>query len=244
MRSGNPGTRGCLVLSAVLMLAAAAGAAPTRDILIVDTTRPTVYVGMYRASQMTEPGWDLFNRSVTWANPAGAPVNTKVWLATYNGTLNPNYAQERDSIAVYDYLINTMGFLSQNIHVAHQSTIETANFAGYDLVIYSWTYPRNATNVLNQNMPFVTFSAGQSDELGIGDGQEQMHEYRDFAYICDNGHAVTQTYPLGLFTLQQSMWMDATGVAGNGRALVNADIPEPATLALLLAGITVCVRRR
>ncbi|MBL1219025.1 MAG: hypothetical protein D8M59_16210 [Planctomycetes bacterium] len=194
-----------------------------REMIIIDRTRPVALFAMYRASQMTAPGWDMYDRCVSWANDHRDPATTKVWLATYNGTLDPGYSAELDGIAIYNYLTGTMGFNPANVTVAHQSTIETASFAGYDIVIYAWSYPRDATNVVSQNMPFVTCSAGESDELGIGDGTSSMHESRDYGYVVNNGHFVTKPYSVGMFTLATSMWMDATGVSGNGVALVSAD---------------------
>jgi len=208
------------------------GALVDRHIIIVDQTRPNVFFGMYRASQMTQPGWDLYERSVDWANDFNDPATTAVWLATYNGTLDPDYPGELDGIAVYDRLINKMGFVEENIHVAHQNSIETANFDGYDIVLYCWIYPRDATNVMQQDIPFVTMSGGETDEMGIGTGIETMHEPRNYAYVIDNGHHITSTYDIGQITLEEPMWMDATSCSGNGRALVAADemIPCPGDL--------------
>lgn len=230
-------TRRMWITATILNLLVGSGivqAEQTRDILIAHESKPIVFFGMYRASQMTQPGWLLYERSVDWANNFQNPADTKVWLATYNGTLDPNVPQEADSIAVYDRLTTKMGFLPQNIHVGHQSTIETGNFTGYDLVIYSHTYPRNATNVLNQNKPFVTMSAGETDELGIGTGTQVMHEYRDNAWVFDPYHHITDPLGPGQFFLAQGMWMDASTASGAGQILVNADFPEPATLSLLV----------
>ncbi|MFQ5498810.1 MAG: hypothetical protein ACE5FH_03980 [Candidatus Zixiibacteriota bacterium] len=38
-----------------------------RGIVNVDTSRPTAYFGMYRFSQMTQPGWTLFENTIDWA---------------------------------------------------------------------------------------------------------------------------------------------------------------------------------
>lgn len=198
-------------------------ATTVRDVIIYDSTRPNVYFGMYRASQMTAPGWDLFTRSLDWCNGMGNHATTKVWLATYNGTLDGSYSAEKDGIAVYDYMTTVLGFLPANIHVAHQSSIETASFAGYDIVVYAWSYPRDATNVMNQQIPFLTFSAGETDEMGIGTGVSTMHESRDFAYVVRNNHYITSPYALGMFTLVDPMWIDASTASGNGVRLVAAD---------------------
>ncbi len=194
-----------------------------RDVVIVHRSKPIVYFGMYRASMMTEPGWDLYARSVNWANDNRNPADSKVWLATYNGTLDPDFSAERDGIAVYNYLINTMGFPVDNVHVAHQTSIETGNFAGYDIVLYVNLYPRNATNVLNQGKPFVTVSPGETDELGIGTGEGTMHEVRTNVFVLNNAHPITEPYGTGQLDLQAGMWMDATTAAGEGIVLIAAD---------------------
>ena len=56
-----------------------------------------------------------------------------------------------------------------------------------------------------------------------GTGVSTMHEVRNAAYVIDNSHYVTQPYPLGEFTFEAGMWMDATEVAGTGVALISAD---------------------
>ncbi|RJP32678.1 MAG: hypothetical protein C4547_13235 [Phycisphaerales bacterium] len=204
------------------------GSGVDRDVIIVHRSKPIVYFGMYRTSMMTEPGWDLYARAVDWANGFKAPADSKVWLATYNGTLDPEYSAERDGIAVYGYLINTMGFPRENVHVAHQSSIETGNFDGYDIVLYVNLYPRDATNVLNQGKPFVTTSPGETDELGIGTGEGTMHEVRDNVYVLNTSHHITKTYEPGQMFLQAGMWMDASTAAGDGIVLIAAD-DRPAT---------------
>ena len=194
-----------------------------RDMVIADSTGPNVLFGMYRASQMTEPGWTLFDARLDHVCGGCDPATTRVWLATYNGTLDNGFSAERDGIAVYNRLINTLGYQGSNVHVAHQESIETGDFTGYDIVVYAWAFPRNATNVVNQGKPFLTLSVGQSDELGIGTGAETMHESRNHAYVLTDQSDITDSWTVGKFTLAANMFMDATTVAGNGVVLVGAD---------------------
>ena len=198
-----------------------------RDIVIVHRSDPIVYFGFYRANQMTQPGWDLYERALNWANGFKKPADTKVWLATYNGRLDPRDSPELGGIAVYNRLIDNMGFLKENIEVGGQSTIETQNFDGFDIVLYTWIFPRDATNVIKQNKPFVTMAAGQTDELSIGTGQVTMHEFRSDAYVLNNAHYVTEPYKLGKITLQGGMWIDASTAADDGIALIAADDRPP-----------------
>ncbi len=199
------------------------------DIIIADTTRTNVYFGLYRTSQMTDPGWALFEDSLDHVNSFRDRTTTKVWLATYNGTLDDQYSAERDGIAVYNRMVNVMGFTAANIRVAHQSTIETGDFTGYDIVVYSWIFDRNAQNVLNQGKPFLTFAAGETDEMGIGSGATLLHESRNFAYVLTDQHAITSGWTVGRFTLAGSMFMEATTASGNGVTLVSADSRIPCT---------------
>jgi len=200
-----------------------------QDVVIVDKTRPVAYFGMYRTSQMTAPGWDMYERMVDWANGFKSHTTTMIWLATYNGTLDPKYSAEKDGIAVYNYLINNMSVPASNIHVDHQSSIETASFSGYDIVLYVHTYPRDATNVMNQKMPFVTTCGGETDELGIGTGVAAMHSSRNYA--------------TGQFTLTSNMWMDATEAAGNGEVLITAEtmplLVNPMTFSATAGGLCI-----
>ncbi len=86
-----------------------------RDLIIADTTRRNLFFGLYRLSQLTAPGWDLFDQGVDWVNSDGDRATTMVWLATYNGTLDPQHSAEKDGIAAYEHLINDMGFAEGNI---------------------------------------------------------------------------------------------------------------------------------
>ena len=194
-----------------------------QDILIVHNTAPLVYFGWYRTSQMTDPGWDLYQRSIDWADGGSAPANTDVILFTYNGTLDPEISAGLDGIAVYNYLLST-GYNVVEVH--HQQDIESlpsSYYSSFDLAIYAWAYLRDATNIVNSGIPFISASAGETDEMGIGTGEFTMHEYRNEFYVVDDSHYITQPYPLGLLTFAQAMWTDASEAAGSGTALVVAE---------------------
>lgn len=158
-------------------------------ILIVDNTRPNAIFGMCHLDQLTEPGWNLFDRTIDWAINHQDHATTKIWLATFNGTLDPDQGDEIGQ-AAYNHLLH-MGFLACNIYVANQVTIETSSFTDYDLVLYACTDMRHATNVMGQNVPFVTLCVTQSEEMGIGTGVRTMHENRKHAFVVDNTHDIT-----------------------------------------------------
>jgi|LGVE01.1.fsa_nt_gb hypothetical protein len=195
-----------------------------KDILIVHETKPLVYFGWYRTSQMTDPGWDLYQRAIDWADGGSAPANTDVILFTYNGTLDPATDSE-DSLAVYNYLISA-GYNVVEIH--HQQDIEnlpSSYYSSFDLAIYAHVYPRDATNIVNSGIPFISASVGETDEMEIGTGMSTMHEDRDEFYVVNNTHYITQPYPLGSLTFTDPMWTDASEAAGSGIALVVGDLP-------------------
>lgn len=131
--------------------------------------------------------------------------------------------RERDGAAAYNYLIDSMGFDSGNIHVASQTSLETADFTGYNLVIYANSFARSTANVISQNMPYITTSLWQTAELGIATGEWLMHESRNSVFIQDTTHDITSGFAYGQLVLQDQMWMDAVFVSGNGVALVTAD---------------------
>ena len=62
-----------------------------RDVVIVHRSRPIAYFGFYRANMMTEPGWQMFERTVNWALDFKEPAESKVWLATSFGTLDRRF---------------------------------------------------------------------------------------------------------------------------------------------------------
>ncbi|HOP08153.1 MAG TPA: dockerin type I domain-containing protein [candidate division Zixibacteria bacterium] len=190
--------------------------------VIIDPTSHNVCFGMYRLSQMTEPGWELFGRTVAWAMDYTAPSEARIFLATYNGTLDPDQRDE-DGLAAYNYLVDVFGIDSVNLEVGSQTALETEDFSGYDLVMYTNSYPRAVDNVVGAGVPFVTTSVLQTNLLGIGTGDFVMHVDRDYFYVADNNHPITETFDVGLVELDSSMWMNATYVDGNGIALVTAE---------------------
>lgn len=190
-----------------------------KDVLIVHTTEPLVFFGWYRTSMMTSPGWDLFQRAIDWADDSLTPANTDVILFTYDGSLTSSGSA--DGAAINNYLVNA-GYNVAEVH--HQEQIENlpaSYYADFDLAIYAHFYPRDATNVVNSGIPFVSICYGQTDEMGIGTGESTMHQYTDAFYVLNNSHYVTEPYPLGSLAFTGPMWTDATEVAGNGIALVS-----------------------
>ncbi len=191
------------------------------DILIVHDTLPLAFFGWYRANQMSATGFDVLQRTIDWADGGLPPANTDVIHFTYNGTLDPLSASaELGPIAVQDYLV-AAGYNVVEVHP--QSDVESlpaSHYSSFDLAIYSWTFPRDATNIVTSGIPFISFSAGETDEMGIGNGNTTMHASKDSFHVVNNTHQITQPYPLGTLNFGDFMFTDASEASGSGIALI------------------------
>lgn len=195
-----------------------------QDILIVHDTLPLAYFGWYRANQMSAAGFGVLQNTIDWAVGGQLPANIDGIHFTYNGTLDPLSASaELGPIAVNDYLVAT-GYNVVEVH--SQSDVETlpaSHYSSFDLAIYSWTFPRDASTIVSSGIPFISFSSGETDEMGIGNGNGTMHESRNVFQLVNNTHPITQPYPLGTLNFGSSMFTDASEATGNGIALVVAE---------------------
>jgi hypothetical protein len=211
-------------------------AATSSDILIVHETSPLAFFGWYRASQMTQPGWDILQGTIDWAAPSAADVA----LFTYDATLSPD--EDEDGLATYDYLVGA----GYNVSVFSKMDITSGSYLSLDLAIYNNSFGYDATNLLNQGVPFISTWGSQADEMGIGDTKtSDTRIYTDRFYVLDNTHSITQTYAEGWLSFSSAMWTDSATASGNGVALVSG-VPEPNTALLLasgLAGLAVGRRR-
>jgi hypothetical protein len=193
---------------------------PAEDaVVIVDNTSSNAFFGYYQTRKLTQPGWDLLQSTIDWV----APGASTVVLFTYNGTLNPADLREASGLATYNYL-NSQGYA---VTVHHQSAIEIGDFSAYDLAIYNNTFPRDVTNLLAQNVSFITVSPGQTDEMGIGTGALTGHIGTDTTYVIDNTHPITSAYPLGPLTFASSLFIDSTQALGDSTVLVVLEDPAP-----------------
>ncbi len=202
---------------------------PAKDVLIIEDSTKYAYFGWYRASQMNETGWDLLNRTIDWATSYMQPNITKIVLFTYDGTLHPT--SDADGKAVHDRLVS-WGYSSGNISVHHQSDIDTlasSYYTAFHLVVYAYVFNRDASAVIASETPFITFCAGQTDEMGIGTGSTTMHEYRDNFYVLTSEYYPTHLHAIGPLIFESSMWVDATETAGSGEVLITAEVESVCT---------------
>ncbi len=196
----------------------------SKDVLIINDLHKYAYFGWYRTSQMSSTGWDLFNGTLLWAISYMFPNETKIALFTYDGSLDP--ISDPDGKAVYDKLV-AWGYAETNITVHPQSDIATltsAYYSSFDLVIYAWNAPYDSTNVVNSSIPFITFAAGQTDEMGIGSGNTTMYSYNETFYVTNNNYYPTENYPLGPLSFESSIEFETTEATSAGKVLVKAEV--------------------
>lgn len=200
-----------------------------KDVLFIEDARKYAYFGWYKPSQMTaqnetEEGWDLLNRTVIWATSYRFPNETNVVLFTQDGTLDPGTDLEGKTI--YDRLVGG----EYNVTVHSQADVETISSTYYDvmnfhLAIYAVNYLRSASNVIASGIPFITFSAGQTDEMGIGTGIVTMSNMSTIFFVVSDNYYPTYFYPkgpLGIFGEEVSF--EATEAVGDAKVLVTSEI--------------------
>gem|GEM_PF-3296166 len=197
------------------------------DTFLLNSNRTKISVnkvdGLYRIRQRPPVGWDLLNRTITWATNYMLPNETSIVLFTRDGSLDP--ISDPDGKALYDKLI-VWGYNATNIHVRHQNDIEILNssyYRAFHLVIYAEPNDHNSISVVNSSVPFVTFAAGQTDEMGIGTGVTTMHSYNNTFYVVNNNYYPTYNYPSGQLLFEAEIEFEATEATGNGKVLVKAE---------------------
>ncbi|RJP33527.1 MAG: hypothetical protein C4547_12125 [Phycisphaerales bacterium] len=193
-----------------------------QDLIIVHEKLFTAYFGLYETRLLADPGFVLFDNTLQWVTDNRNPQQTRVWLATFNGTLRDSPPEEANGLAVYQRLLR-LGYLRENIGVGDRNTIPQNNFDGFDVVIYAHVEPVDARNVVRQQKPFLTFAAGQLDELGIGTGKETLRDFRDLVHVYNNGHPITRQFPIGPFTLGRREAILATDHAQGGVVLLTVE---------------------
>ncbi|KAA3632997.1 MAG: hypothetical protein DWP97_09970 [Calditrichaeota bacterium] len=195
-----------------------------RSLIIVDSLRPNAYFGLYRFSQMTDPGWDLFRQTVDWAMNYQDHTTARICIVSiedYADLLNVE-----DAYAAYNFLIDSMNIDSANISFLNQDEIITADLSDIDLVFN----PRlrvSTSNIYAQGIPFITTLYNNGDISGLGNANiGLLHLNRDTMYVKTSSHPLTSNYNVGQLVLTDSMWMDAIYASGRGIPLVTVDEGE------------------
>ncbi|MFX0121704.1 MAG: hypothetical protein ACFE9A_20100, partial [Candidatus Hodarchaeota archaeon] len=146
---------------------------PSKDILIINDPNKQAYFGWYKPTSFSFTIWELLNRTVLWASSYSSPNETKVVF--FRDSL------DTDAIGVYEWLISG-GYLAENIELHPTADTEILHSNYYDdsdLVIYWNTYGYNSTNIVISAVPFITVSAMQTDEMGIGSGSLTKRDAND-----------------------------------------------------------------
>ncbi len=189
------------------------------DVLVVNEPRKRAFFGWYQASQMPSTGWDLLDRTITWA--AGGLLRNETRIVFFS-----NLRPDDDSSHVYAWLVAN-GFDELYIDQYNHSDSEgfsSSFYDDYDLVIYWNRTAYSPANIVASEIPFVTVSAGQTDVMGIGTGLVTMHGSNDTFHVVNVNYYPTYTYPGGIFTFESAMEFDAIEASGGGRVLIRAEV--------------------
>ncbi len=197
--------------------------APNKDILIINDPNKHAYFGWYKPTSFSTTIWEILNRTVLWASSYTQPNKTKMVFF--------REPTDTDAIGVYNWLING-GYLAENIilhHTADVATLQPDYYNDYDLVIYWNTYGHDSINIVSSTVPFITVSAMQTDEMGIGSGNATKIGSNDTFYIVNNKYYPTENYPLGPLIFDDSYNFEATEASFDGKVLIQAEVESVAS---------------
>jgi hypothetical protein len=160
-----------------------------------------------------------------WATSYILQNETKIVFFTLDGTVAPEPGNE-DAAAVYDWL-GSAGYMIENIELhpmGDAGTLPSTYYEGFDLVLYWNVEGVDSANIVASGVPFITVSAPQSADMGIGTGNYTTYEERDVFYVVNNNYYPTQRYPFGPLLFESAILVDATEATEHGRVLVKAEV--------------------
>jgi hypothetical protein len=194
-----------------------------KAVLIINDPNKYAFFGWYRPTQFANEILNLLNGTILWASSYMNP--SEVNIVFFN---NPG-----DSYAAFvrDWLIGG-GYLPENINNQTSANIEEFNpdyYLDTDLVIYWSTIDYESTNVVDSNVPFITVSVVQAEEMGIGNGMLTTSGTNDTFYIVNNGYYPTENYPLTKLVLDDSYSFQATKATSRGKVLVASEVESVTT---------------
>ncbi len=194
-----------------------------KAVVIINDPNKYAFFGWYRPTTFAIEMLNLLNRTIQWASSHMSP--DEVNIVFYN---NPG-----DSYAefVRDWLVEG-GYLTGNINNQTAANIEEFDpdyYLDTDLVIYWSTIDYMSTNVINANVPFITVSVVQTEEMGIGNGIVTASGTNDTFHIVNNGYYPTENYPLTKLVLDDSYSFQATKATSRGRVLVASEVESVTT---------------
>jgi hypothetical protein len=190
-----------------------------KDVLVINEAHQRAFFGWYEASQMSPTAWDLLNRTIRWAAGDVLPNETRIVFFS-------NLLPFDDAAIVYGWLVSSGydEFLIDHLNQSESEQYSASFYDDYDLVVYWHRTPSNATNIILSKTPFISVSAGQTDEMGLGTGVATLQASNDTFHIVNVNYYPTYTYPWGPVVFPNPVGFDAVETAGAGRVLITAEI--------------------
>ncbi len=190
-----------------------------KDILVVNDPCKQAFFGWFQASNMPFTGWDLLNRTIRWA--AGDLLRNETRIVFFSNT-----PLDADATAVHTWLVNA-GYDELMIEQHNCSDAETllpVYYDDFDLAIYWNRTASDSTNIISSEIPFITVSAGQTDEMGIGSGITTLHGSNDTFHVVNVNYYPTLTYPKGPTVFENALEFETTEAVDGGRVLIKAEV--------------------
>ncbi|NHJ02680.1 MAG: hypothetical protein EAX86_11120 [Candidatus Heimdallarchaeota archaeon] len=193
------------------------------DILIISDPSKYAFFGWYRPTYFSVTIWELLNRTVLWASSYTQPNETKIVFFQESNDTN--------AAEVYTWLING-GYSAENI-ILHPTSDTATLLSNYydnsDLVLYWNTFGYESMNIVNSGIPFITVSAMQTDEMGIGIGSSTKSASNDTFHVVNNKYYPTENYPLGPLIFDDTYHYEATEASSEGKVLIQAEVKSVAS---------------
>ncbi|MFW9812255.1 MAG: hypothetical protein ACFFF9_07315 [Candidatus Thorarchaeota archaeon] len=188
-----------------------------KDVLIINDPRKYAFFGWYRPTIFAIEILNLLNRTILWASSYTNPNETKIVFFHDPG--------DSDALFVRDWLVDG-GYLLENINNQTSANIEEFEpdyYSEVDLVIYWSTIGFYSMNVVNSEVPFITVSVVQAEEMGIANGIVTGSGSKDTFHVVNNGYFPTESYPLTKLILDDSYSFQATKATSIGKVLVTSE---------------------
>jgi hypothetical protein len=194
-----------------------------KAVLIINDPQKYAFFGLYSPTGFALETLNLLNRTILWASSQMNPDEVNLVFYSDPGNSHADF--------VLDWLVGG-GYLPVNINNQTSANIEEFDpdyYLDTDLVIYWSTVDYDSTNVINSNVPFITVSVVQAEEMGIGSGIVTASGASDTFYIVNNGYYPTENYPLTKLVLDDSYSFHATRATSRGRVLVASQVESVTT---------------
>lgn len=203
----------------------------SRDLLVVHESKPLAYFGLYRVTQMSIPGFELLKSTIDWLVSSKAPEVARLILFTYNGSIDTCNQQNEDGEALF-HILQRAGYRDIEVHSQDKAaSLPSSYYNKFDAAIYWNLYGHNVSNILKAGIPFVSSAPFHGLQMGITADVNSTQEYLDVVYVADNGHRISNIFPIGSLNLNGPMYMNALHATEVGRALVVAQpLPEAVTV--------------